>query len=396
MSQSNGCREAIQKFHAEISTQLDNMEAKSIKDVDEYQTAFEKKLKQQVDACKAALSRILSNRESLKSSKEAGDGIQTFVWNLKLTQTLESLETVILDISEEIEEPETSFDPNMKLLPDVTEGLGKVMKGAKFKRSKCISDLDIKSTRIIDVAVPQGTCNPVITGSAFMPTDELVLCDYANNRIKIYDKWLTFKEKLTLEGTPWDVVPINGDDLVITLVFARKLQLVKTLPNLQLNRSISLDVQCWGLAIFGDNVYVSCVSEIRVFDTNLHMKVTFADKPQIERCLYIATSGEGDQFISDDRGNSIKKIRNNIQILKIDHQDLKQPVGLFVDIKNHVVVCCRDSNKILVFDENGSLIKTFSIASEGVRPLSICYRHTDNTMVVTGDSKSPTFAFSMK
>ena len=142
-----------------------------------------------------------------------------FIHNLKLKKTLEHMDGILEDIEDEFKEPGISFVFDDTLSLTYVQSIGTVL-------SKCITgketrpvitDMKIKSKEKVDVKLPDEKLTPLITGSLFMPNDELVLCDCVNSSVKVFNTDFTLKESVKLPSKPWHLCRMRISKVVIIL-----------------------------------------------------------------------------------------------------------------------------------------------------------------------------------
>lgn len=98
---------------------------------------------------------------------------------------------------------------------------------------------------------------PCISGSVFLPTGELVLCDKNNKRIKVLNENITPKKPIELREAAWDVSLVTDTEVVTTLRDKHALQFIQALPKLSFGHTVQLDKECCGIAVNDGIFYVS-------------------------------------------------------------------------------------------------------------------------------------------
>ena len=396
-----GCLEEIHNFREQLIAQIHLMDTSSSDEVDRLAKFHKKSIQQKVDTFEIALGKIVSRKNFLLLSRNTSEDKIKFIGNIRLAKDLESIGKVINDVSKEINKPDINFVRSTRLCGIQTDQtLGEVK--LETTTMKIIANMKVASAFKIDTEID----NAAITGSVFMPSGELCLCNYTASTIRILNNEFSFKEELKLEGVPWDVAVINEENVLITMPNEKKLHYVQVRPKLQLGGGKNLDKKCWGVEVYKGDFYVSCHNnpgegEIRVFDNNFLLKTRIGlgqnGEYMFSNSLYITISYKGEILISDDGLKSITRMPNDgslaINTYKIN---AKNPVGILVDGGNNVIICCRNSNTIHVPDESGIETKTIQITSESMKPLSVCFRQADNILVVTSDCNSSTYALKME
>ena len=400
-SQTKTCREAIKNFSALLKAEIQKMEDKSLEDLKKVATSLTSSIHEEIDISNIALDKLNSDMKSLQSSKDPSNQQSMFIWNLRLSKTLREIESVTRHMRKDACKPWILFDANEKILTTESDSLGSVKCEQHPETRKVIANMSIKSIEKVDVRLPRDTQITRITGSVFMATGELVLCDSDNKCLKVFDKTLTQKRVIELSGDPWDITAVTRTDVVFTLPMKKKLQYGQVLPDLQVGRSVELDKKCWGIEACRDDMYVSCHNypgegEVRIYGSKGQLKkrigVSQDGTYQFQRPYYIAVSMRDELYVSDwnlHKNFRLSKDGSQDVTLGLSDHNLLRPCGVLLDGDDNVFVCGEDSNNVIVFDKHGKKIKTLLTASDGLKyPLSISYRQSDNTLVVGGNGST--------
>ena len=124
--EAKDCRDRAKQFREELSIKLENMEAKTLSEIDILETQETKTITQQLDTCKAARNSLDMDRRNLILAKERNDRQSIFVFNIQLSQSVMSLTTITEEITKEVYQPHISFECNPSLLIASDQDLGTV------------------------------------------------------------------------------------------------------------------------------------------------------------------------------------------------------------------------------------------------------------------------------
>ena len=154
---------------------------------------------------------------------------------------------------------------------------------------------------------------------------------------------------------------------------------------------IQLDRYCWGVAVSGQEIYVSCrnPSEVQVLDKQGNLKRRLGIRKDGSRIFsfpnYITVSQAGDKiFVSNLRNQSVTCMAVDGSIIyQYKDNSLKKPFGFICDEEDNVTVCDGSSNNIHVINSDGKKhgILSLSGQNENIIPASVAYRRSDNTLV---------------
>ena len=261
-----------------------------------------------------------------------------------------------------------------------------------------LSECQIRSCRKVNVRLKGDKYDPDITGCAFMPNGYLVACD-RNGIIKLFDCSWSVVDSLKLSAELWDISVIDDKTVIVTIPHEQQLRYVQVFPELKLGRALQLlEKWCWGIDVIGQEIYVSCDSgkndgDIRVLDIHgTNVKRQYGCKEDghhlFMRPFHISVSSTGENiFVSESGTNSLTCL--NVAGGKISNTytykdaDLKIPRGVYCDDEDNVILCGHSSNNIQVVTPDGKKHHTLLSSQDGlVRPESVAYRKTDDTLVV--------------
>ena len=120
----------------------------------------------------------------------------------------------------------------------------------------------IENLTKVDTKLTDDESTPRITGCVFMPSGELVVCDYNNKKVKILDQSWKITDSVRLPCAPRDLSVVDDETVIVTIPSIRRLQYVQVFPKLKAGCSIQVDKQCRGIEMFHKDPYVSCHSSL--------------------------------------------------------------------------------------------------------------------------------------
>ena len=242
------------------------------------------------------------------------------------------------------------------------------------------------------------TETPRITGFTVMTNGDVVLCDYNNDKIKLLSssRAVVRTGNVKLSSPPWDVSVIDPTSVIVTLPWAKQLQLALVYPQLKPGRVIQLDKQCWGVAVGKGELYVSCyndtyhgVGEIRVLGLDFKVKRRLGVNQDglfmFATPYYITMNSSGEKIFVSDWGN------HTVTCMSVDGRviytykdgSMRGPYGLLCDSEDNILVCGEDSHNVQVLTADGKWHFNVLTASDGLEwPRCIAYRDSDNTLLV--------------
>ena len=256
------------------------------------------------------------------------------------------------------------------------------------------SNAKVVDTKLVSVAMPGERLTAGITGCAFIGDKYVILCDCNNSTVKLLDQSFTIIDTLKFPTFISDIAVVNDNTVIITLPGSHQLQFIEVLPKLTGGRVIQLDVECIGVDIVGNDVYVTCnnndVGEVRKLDLegNVTKILGIYDDGSFmfKAPYYLAVDVSSKNIYVGDGYNStvgcLSSAEGNI-VFQYDDAELLWPRGLCCDDDSKVLVCGGDSNNIHVINTKGIRENILLSSVDGIRqPYSLAFRRADNTLIV--------------
>ena len=401
-SWQDACKKDIKTFRNELNALLDELEQNIIQDLDKYEKKRKQLIDDQIKSLTTALQMIDIDYKLLEEAKYDNKTDTMFASDVKISKNLLGYETILKDLQNNFETSDLCFQRNSKLveLQQAIDCLGSIKKKDsvlyKDTSTNVVLSMKIQSSSQTNVHVQEGGDKEktFITGCSFMPSGDLVLCDHTNSKLKFLDWMFNVKDRLRLNGEPWSVSVIDDTNVIVTLPFSNRLQYVQLLPHMKACRVIQLDKLCRGVALTGNEIYVSChdnsdKGEVRVLDLSGNLKRQLGVKNdgsyQFQGPYYLTVSTTGKKiFVSDGKTSIITCMTPDGNIIyQYKDDNLRYPEALFVDAGDNTFVCGCNSQNVQVITPDGRKYGTLMSADDGIRyPNTIAFREADNTLVV--------------
>ena len=409
--EAKDCRDRAKQFREELSIKLESMEAKTLSEIDILETQETKTITQQLDTCKAARNSLDTDRRNLILAKERNDRQSIFVYNIQLSQTMKSLTTITEEITKEVYQPHISFECNPAITIAGDQELGTVKcHTTRTPQQKGFDEMSVTARNQVNVKVQSDARNARITGSAFLPSGELILCDHINKKLKLLDENLQMKESIDLPGTPRDIAVVNQHQVIVTFPVQQYLQFIQVTPSLALGHTVDLGMECNGVTVSRESIYISFSEsgggKIGIYDlTGKKKRIIDQYNGKDGNVLikypdYIAVSNDEKIFVS---GHDAKSFTPTVYCLESSGNVLytvSNPVfkvcrGISVD-ENENLLVCGGSHKVFLITKDGKEVREFLTEKDGLSwPSTVSFRRSDGTLVV-GNEHNNILAFTLK
>ena len=449
--EAKDCRDRAKQFREELSIKLESMEAKTLSEIDILETQETTTISQQLDTCKAVRNSLDTDRRNLILAKERNDRQSIFVYNIQLSQSVKSLTTITEEITKEVYQPHISFECNPAITIAGDQDLGTVKchttrTPQQMGRRELVTWLSLSSwcfrivvwlavswgclqfltvvfpdhTRIlflnemsvttrnqVNIRVQSDSYN-AISGSAFLSSGELILCDHSNSKLKVLDENLQMKESIDVPGKPWDVAPVNQHQVIVTFPWQHYVQFIQVTPSLALGHTVDLGMTCWGVTVSRESIYISFSEsgkgKIGIYDlTGKKKRIIYPyngkdGKVLIERPWYIAVLNDEKIFVSDGSSTpTVFCLESSGNVLyTVSNPLFKKCSGISVDENENLLVCDWDSHKVFLITKDGKEVREFLTVKDGLSfPFTVSFRRSDRTLVV-GGSQNSILVFTLK
>ena len=238
-----------------------------------------------------------------------------------------------------------------------------------------------------DTRLKDDTNPPSITGMCMLDSDQIVLCDNANVKLKFLDDGATkVKYDTQCESAPFDIAQLDEIRVVATMPETKKLQFVIFKPGVKLDNKVDVNGECYGITVHASNIYI-CLAEkgIRILsDTGIlqsSIPVTGCTVPK-----YICVNADASMIChsgGSGREAYASFMTNGWHGLAKITDDLMSPAGLSMDTEGNIVILDIGTNRIYAIHNSGKgrrwlLTKGITTASFS----SICYSYRKGKLIV--------------
>ena len=269
---------------------------------------------------------------------------------------------------------------------------------SRIPQQKGFDEMSVTAHNQVNVKGPSDAYGVDIAGSAFLPSRELILCDYNNYKLKLLDENLQMKESIDVRGDPWDVAPLNQHQVIVTFPYQQYLQFIQVTPSLALGHTVDLGVQCWGVTVSRESIYISFLESgrgnIGIYDLTGKKKRIIDPyngkngKLLIKSPYYIAVSNDEKLFVSGRSSTpTVYCLESSGKVLyTVSNPSFTDCRGISVDEDENLLVCDAYSHKVFLITKDGKEVREFLTEKDGLSyPRTFSFRRSDGTLVVGGE-----------
>ena len=402
----------IKTFQEEILKWLNNLEQTAEQELDDFASGEWKKLERDISASSTTKRMLGTDSKLIKDALKTSVTGEMFAVDVKVTNRLKEYEQVLKDLYQEAKAPLITFSRNKQLtdMLNEIEKLGNVtvdqIQTYKPKR-KLFNEMEVESSSQVNTKLPDDKFNPRITGCEVLPNGQIILCDHSNKNLKLLHSSFTVKEVFDLQAQPRDVSVINNSSAIITLPLLMQLQYMQLEPSLKSGRVVQLDKPCFGIAVAGEDIYVSLHNtsgegEIRILDIEGSVKRRIGVNPEgsflFKTPYHLTQSATTEKiYISDGGTDTVTCLMSDgSTVYQYIDEDLRWPRGVCVDDDENIIVIGRGSTNVHIVTASGRNHGCLLTSADGIyKPISVAYRHKDDTLIIGCSGVNNLFIYKM-
>ena len=404
------CKEEVEAFRREINNILDNLEKRILENLDTNTNQQRKALEKRIAALTASLQTLNTDLEITDTANKTNRDEIMFSMNVKLLKSVLEYGQMILDIRNGMQKPELEFQNNTNLIDMLKseEGLGRIEPseaGSAHQAYVVILDMKVKSTKEVNIKLPDDNNSPFIIDSMFMSNGCILLCDHFNKKLKLLDNDMSIKKCLKLSEAPYNMAAIGENEVIISTM--TNLQYIYTHPDLKLGKKITLPKECYGLQVVNEEIYTACHKDFG------HDEIWKLDRAGniIRKIVLTQSSSSGSRYLGlcltgfnsrvyltdgDDSRVTCFQLDGKIVYQYKDKEQLKEPNGIYVDSAGNSLVCGTDSDNVVVITADGRKHGDLLTPKDIRWPRCINYRPEDKTLIIGCCDNSKLFVYKLE
>ena len=351
----------IKKFRQEINHQLDKLEKKSVDEIERQLKILEDKIEESLKQLQANKARVTAANNKLTSPcPNLGE---EFV-HVKMAEEAAHVATkCIEDHKTHVQLVNIGFNPAKAIITQLKErknlGILNNLLNIKGEKSYCIKTESDKKT-----------C--YITSACYMEDGTVILADTNNRKLKWLDSVnYTVKDYYDLPGDPWQVCSITNSQVAVTLP-SEGIQFISLERPMKLTNKIKTDFICYGLASASNNLYISDTETVYIYTLSGSKVRQFsnnASRPDLfSEIRFLAVSADASRIFVADDSKGLIVLDNNGQVVSTFSGEKLQRACCCccVTESGSVLVSGFNDNDVLQFTHNGELMGEVVNDKEGV------------------------------
>ncbi|XP_052807642.1 uncharacterized protein LOC128236669 isoform X2 [Mya arenaria] len=374
----------VKALRKNINTILDQLERKTVEQLDRMMKDLEKSIKDDLETCAQMDHQLKTMLEKLQQITGKNKETSSYIGYIKCQSKLSEATCFVQEIRQndgmkfKSDESVVPFLRNLKNLGDI--------KQVQVYKTQSSAQYSIKIKEDNDVCDIVGICE--------LPGGEVVIADLANYRVKLLNKTYRVTYHYNLPDVILHLCHITDNDVAVA-VGTEVHFLTLTRGKLQAVRKFTTKDDSWSVAHHQGQLFVSTYNAINLYTIKgkfvKKIYEIYCDNFQVIRCA-VCIDGERIYVTQPDGSKLITLDKTGQVISTLEDADLTDSIGLCVSPSGHVFVCGWESGTVLQVDQEGrQKLATTARKADGVcQPRSVWFSEQNSTLLVGNESDTIT------
>jgi hypothetical protein len=384
--ETNAVLAEISNVRESVNKQLDEIEDKLRSEMTSTKKTIGLKLNDDVTELSSLKGTVDNWRDMFEACLSKGSEIQCLV---NLDELLEKVPRMDDDISKflrEIKDISVSFTPddliqNMASIGHIktTETIPHSLLDLEEKKKVNFQTGKIKVLFTIDLGTVQSGGIRYLSGIFF--NDDVIVTDYVNNRIVMYDDQGVQKKELKIDNGPTDITKVN-DLTVAVATWTTKVYLVDP-KLLTLNRIFTIGVGAFGISYVEDEYIAVNRGTISWIDPTTGKQIRELKTGSDTRFVSSSCKGE---IIYMDSGSSVKCVSTKGNNFTYNSDRLSWPRSHDTDCDGNIYIVGHGSKNIHQLTSDGKCIRIIPLSDFSPithNPWVLRFRENNNRFMLT-------------
>ena len=256
-----------------------------------------------------------------------------------------------------------------------------------------------------NVRLPEDSHVCGLKGATFLQDGRIILADYDNQSVKLFDSKLYRGDHLRLSSGPWDVAVTGKKEVAVTLPFESKIQFVSISETIKATRAIKMEMDCYGLVCRDQELIVVCNDyligpAVQVVSLTGRVKQTIDTDRNGSRILsdpyYLTVTQTGKLIYVADKDRIVCMDRHGNVASVYQDTSLCSTRGIDMDNEGNLYVCGYMSNNVYQITMHGIDFRCLMNKEEVYDPWSVKFNENNGTIMITCDASDTIKVFSLQ
>ncbi|XP_052778114.1 uncharacterized protein LOC128215470 [Mya arenaria] len=391
----------INALRKEVNNILDQLEKKTVEQLDRLMNDLQKSVKDDLDICADMHDRLKIMIDKLQQVTRKNKETNSYIGFKKCLTKLNEAKSLVHKIERRPKEGIwfKSDESVLQFLRNLN-GIGCIESVHSMpKRPKTVhvykvdeSILSMPVARNHSIKISEGTCH--IVGICALPSGNLVIADQNNQRVKLLNKQFKVVDQFDLPYPPQHLCHIAGEEIAVAIAcgdIGGVYFLTVIREQLMEGRNCIKYCECYSIAHHQGQLYLGSYYAIDHYTIDgQFIKQIYLDQYCSLEGSSSAVSPDGERiyFILKET-HTLLTLDKDGQVLSIFAHVIQDLSGLFVSPSGHVFLCGEQSQTVVQVDREGRK-KLATVVRENnglIKPLSLCFCEQNSNLIV-GNSDS--------
>ncbi|OWF39453.1 uncharacterized protein LOC110465035 [Mizuhopecten yessoensis] len=231
---------------------------------------------------------------------------------------------------------------------------------------------------------------PMLTGGCFLDDGRLLLSDYNNKKLILFDDSYNYIKHISVDGWPYDVTRGRGEgEIYIVLCKSVILRCHLNDDELIIRDRIRVpdDVRC--VSVLDDVIFTGSRSAVSMMTLD---GVILEALPKAGGNTYLASSSLHRKFFHKDGDIILCRTLDGNEVFRYEDSHLIDPRGMCLDHDDNLYVCGYKSKNLIKITHDGQRGRVvLNRLHKILRPMAIVYHPTKQQFIVTSYGEDTAF-----
>lgn len=400
-------KQTIVKAKSNIISYVESLEKRLLSKLQAKSIAKKAELEAEKDAMLNIENEAVRLQRQISSATSDGSQRQVFLLLHKVKSSIANMDQRIEKTIQTLEKPILQFKESNKAFT-FTEELGDVC----FRRDACSLVYNSPKLRFAQFPEMKGilselefenkfdiNTNPQmqITGMTAASDGKLLLCNYRNNSILVFESNGAFLTSCSLFGAPWDICVVNDTCTMKNAIISmpqRSCVRFIDISTLKSGKVVELPGNCYGVNSTKDNILVGSIRELYILDTTgVHMRTVTVSKTT--RMWYMNTFD--DMILYSDQNAIYCVNMDGEEMFEYRSGNLIRPMAVAVDHRRNIYIAGCNSNNIHRINGEGKFIDIVLTETDKIdHPWAMCFDATTSRLIFANQDGKTICIFKCK
>lgn len=377
----------IAKLKLSVMQLLDEMEDKMKDEMDAICRDYEDILQEKIDRSNGLKDTIQSSLDTLENTMSIGSDYQQVITTQNMNEECDRYENMVDEDRLDYKEVDLVFNPdeNLVRLSKLIDRMGTIEVAERRTLTKNFKSCAAQKERIINGKIKGDRNNSIFNSVDISDTGEIILSDFNNLAVKLFDQHGLFRSSTKLNSPPRGVASLPDKVVAIALPEECVIKLMSTEGKfLSQMRELHTSFKAYRICNFRGKIMGICYSKacrsLSIVERNGRVERTITRKRDYKGLGGVAYDPIRNHMYMSDRDAITCYNAQGKQVFRNTYRrtDLR---GMTLDCQGNIYVCSHDSGQVLQISPDGVLIKSILVP---MSPQDVAIEPMGTKMIVVG------------